>query len=161
MKIGWPSIQLTARASVAAVLALVIARWLQLDYPIYAFIAAVIVTDLEPSTSRKLAVQRMFATIVGALCGAVFSHLLPSGILSVGVGFFAAMLLAQVLGTGEGAKVAGYICGIVLLDHSEVSWHYAFHRFIETAIGVAVAWLISCIPKLFDPNKPSSTKPEA
>jgi uncharacterized membrane protein YgaE (UPF0421/DUF939 family) len=153
-----PSIQLTIRASVAAILALV--RWLEFDFPIYAFIAAVITTDLDPATSRKLGLRRVFATVVGALCGAISSLVLPPGIISVGIGFFVAMLLAQVLGAGEGARVAGYICGIVLLDHSAEPWYYALHRFAETAIGVAVAWLISWIPKLVGPNGSSSVKPE-
>jgi uncharacterized membrane protein YgaE (UPF0421/DUF939 family) len=160
MKIGWPSIQLTTRASVAAVLALIIARWLELDFPIYAFIAAVLATDLDPATSQKLGLRRMFATVVGALCGAISSLMLPPGILSIGIGFFTAMLLAQMLGAGEGARVAGYISGIVLLEHGSEPWHYAFHRFIETAIGVAVAWLISSIPKLLDTNRFSGLKPK-
>ncbi len=152
--IGWSSVQLTLRASVAAVAALVLARWFELAYPIYAFIAAVIVTDLEPSTSRKLGLRRMLATVIGALCGALLSFLLPSGPVGVGFGFFVAMLLAQSLGAGEGSRVAGYICGIVLLDHSTEPWHYAFHRFIETLLGVAAAWAISYVPKLFDFDTP-------
>lgn len=152
--IGWSSVQLTLRASVAAVAALVLARWFELAYPIYAFIAAVIVTDLEPSTSRKLGLRRMLATVIGALCGALLSFLLPSGPVGVGFGFFVAMLLAQSLGAGEGSRVAGYICGIVLLDHSTEPWHYAFHQFIETLLGVAAAWAISYVPKLFDFDTP-------
>ncbi len=154
IKVNWSNAQLTLRATVAAVLALVLATWLELAYPIYAFIAAVIVTDLDPATSRKLGFRRTTATVIGALCGAVLSFLLPPGPLGVGGGFFLAMLLAQALGAGEGARVAGYICGIVLLDHSSEPWHYAFHRFIETMIGVVAAWSISYVPKLinFDSN---------
>ena len=149
VRIGWPEIQLTLRASVAAVLSLIAASWLGLEYPIYAFIAAVIVTDLRPGVSQKLGMRRIGATIVGAACGASLSLLLPGGIWSVGLGLVVAMLLAQLLNAGEGARVAGYISGIVLLDHSTAPWHYALHRFFETAIGVLLAWSISFIPKLF------------
>jgi uncharacterized membrane protein YgaE (UPF0421/DUF939 family) len=155
-KISWSSLQLSFRATVAAVLALVLARWFELAFPIYAFIAAVIVTDLEPSTSRKLGWRRIVATMIGALCGAVLSFLLPPGPLGVGFGFLVAMLLAQLLGTGEGSRVAGYICGIVMLDHSADPWHYAFHRLIETMFGVIAAWSISYVPKVFKFNDSSS-----
>jgi uncharacterized membrane protein YccC len=58
------------------------------------------------------------------------------------------MILAQLLKAGEGARVAGYISGIVLLDHSTAPWSYALYRFLETALGVLIAWAISFVPKL-------------
>lgn len=146
--IGWPDIQLALRATVAAVLSLFAAMWLRLDYPIYAFIAAVIVTDLKPGISQKLGLRRIGATVVGAACGASLSSVLPGSPWSVGIGVFLAMILAQLLKAGEGARVAGYISGIVLLDHSTEPWSYALHRFLETALGVLFAWVISFVPKL-------------
>ena len=59
-----------------------------------------------------------------------------------------AMLACQIIHARDGARVAGYICGIVLLDHSASPWAYAFHRLLETALGVGVAWAISYVPKL-------------
>lgn len=147
---GWPEIQLALRSTVAAVLSLFAAYWLGLEYPIYAFIAAVIVTDLKPVTSQKLGMRRIGATLVGAACGASLSLLLPGGVWSVGLGLFLAMLLAQLLRAGEGARVAGYISGIVLLDHSAAPWSYALHRFLETALGVLIAWGVSLVPKLIN-----------
>ena len=116
--IGWPDIQLAVRASVAAIASLFVAQWLGLQYPIYAFNAAVIVMDLSPRVSQRLGLRRLAATLVGAFCGASLSFLVPHGPIGVGVGFLLAMLVAQILGTGEGARVAGYISGIVLLEHS-------------------------------------------
>ena len=148
--IGWLELQLALRVTAAAVLSLATALLLGLQYPIYAFIAAVIVTDLKPQTSQTLGQRRLAATVVGAICGAGISLFLPASLWSVGLGLFAAMLLAQLVRAGEGARVAGYISGIVLLDHSAAPWTYAFHRFAETAIGVLFAWGISFVPKLIE-----------
>lgn len=150
--IGLPDLQLALRSTIAAVLSLIAAHWLELEYPIYAFIAAVIVTDLKPGASQKLGLRRMGATFVGAVCGASLSFLVPGGTWSVGIGVFAAMLLAQVLKAGEGARVAGYISGIVLLDHSTDPWSYALYRFLETALGVLIAWAVSFMPRFIDSN---------
>jgi uncharacterized membrane protein YgaE (UPF0421/DUF939 family) len=133
---------------VAAGLALVLARFLELQYPLYAFIAAVIVTDLSPSQTRQLGVRRIVATVVGAVCGAALSPLLPPGPLTIGLGVLAAMLLSNLLRADEGAKVAGYICGIVLLEHGPEPWSYAFYRLVETILGIVAAVLISLVPKL-------------
>jgi hypothetical protein len=46
------------------------------------------------------------------------------------------------------AKVAGYMCGIVLLDHGDSPWSYAFFRMIETALGIAAGMCVSVVPKL-------------
>lgn len=140
--------QLPVRATAAAVLSLLVAQALELPHPIYAFISAVIVTDLQPSTSRQLGLRRIWATVIGAACGAVMTPIVPVGPAGVGIGLLSAMLLAQVLKAGEGVKVAGYICGIVLLEHAAEPHSYAFLRFVETVIGVLAAWGISYVPKL-------------
>ncbi len=120
-----------------------IAQALQLPFPLYAFIAAVIVTDLQPATSRQLGLRRIWATVIGASCGAAMAQVVPSGVTGVGIGILVAMLLAQFLKAGEGVKVAGYISGIVLLEHAAEPHSYAFLRFVETVIGVLAAWGIS------------------
>ncbi|WP_421695666.1 FUSC family protein [Aestuariivirga sp.] len=122
---------------------------MDLRYPIYAFIAAVLVTDLQPATSRNLGIRRLAATVIGAVWGALLTQFLPSTSWAIGAGVFVAMLTSQLLKAEEGARVAGYICGIILLDHSFEPWAYAFHRFLETVIGILAALAISYVPKFF------------
>jgi uncharacterized membrane protein YgaE (UPF0421/DUF939 family) len=142
-------LQLATRCAVAATVAFAIAQALNLDYPIFALAAAVIATDLTPAQSRELGLRRLMATVVGALCGALAVFLNFVGVWAVGPSILVAMLICQRAGAYEGARVAGYICGlIVLLDESSRPWHYAFFRMVETALGVGVAWGISFVPKL-------------
>jgi uncharacterized membrane protein YgaE (UPF0421/DUF939 family) len=150
-----PGLQLAIRASTAAGLAFGIAQLFQLQYPLYAFIAAVIVTDLAPSQSRHLGLRRVVATIVGATCGAMLSGVFPYAAWSLAVSIFIAMLVCQLLGAQDGARVAGYICGLVVLDHSSEPWVYAYYRLIETMLGVAVAWAVSHVPKLIRLEEPT------
>ena len=152
----WSSAQLSLRAAVAAILSLLLAGWLDLRYPLYAFIAAILVTDLDPAMSRRLGLRRLGATVIGACLGAVLTGLLPSNAWTIGLGALAAMLASQLLRAEDGARVAGYICGLVLLEHSFEPWTYAFHRFLETALGIIAAWAVSYVPKLIpgvDPAK--------
>ena len=144
-----PGLQLATRSAVSATLAFSIAQALKLDYPIFALAAAAIATDLTPARSRELGFRRLVATAIGGLSGAVAASLGLVGIWAVGPSILIAMLICQGVGAYEGARMAGYICGIiVLLDSGESPWHYAFFRTAETALGVLLAWSISYVPKL-------------
>lgn len=76
------------------------------------------------------------------------SPLLPHDPWAIGLGVLTAMLLSNLLHADDGAKVAGYICGLILLAHETEPWSYAFYRLIETMLGIVVAGLISLAPKL-------------
>jgi uncharacterized membrane protein YgaE (UPF0421/DUF939 family) len=139
---------LALRASVAAGAAIGLAYLLRLETPLFAFLAAVIVTDLTPSQSRQLGLRRLVATAVGAVCGATLSPWLASGAFAIAASILIAMLISHIVGAREGAKVAGFICGILVLEHNSEPWLSAYHRFLETALGVLVAWGVSYVPKL-------------
>jgi uncharacterized membrane protein YgaE (UPF0421/DUF939 family) len=146
----WAGAQLALRAAIAGAFAVALARYFSFNYPIFAFIAAVLVTDLSVAESRRLGFIRLIATVVGAVWGALLSPLIPSGALAIGFSVLVAMLTCQVFAGAGGARVAAFICGIIVLDNPEQPWGYAWHRFAETALGVAVGWAISFVPKIFD-----------
>lgn len=142
--------QLGVRAGIASVAAASIAGWLELPHPIYAMIAAVIVTDLSPERTRALALPRLAGTLLGAGIGAFLTLLAAPGAptVTMGIGVALAMFLAHAIGLRDAARLAGYVCGIVLLDYREDAWAYAGYRVIETVVGLVVAVLVSLVPKL-------------
>jgi hypothetical protein len=94
------------------------------DYPIFALAAAVIATDLTPARSRELGFRRLVAPAIGGLSGSALAASMNFvGIWAVGQSMIA-MFICQAY---EGARIAGYICGIiVLLDTGDIPWRYAF-----------------------------------
>lgn len=111
-------------------------------------IAAVIVTDLAPEETRRLGGRRLAGTAIGSVLGAVLSALLPGGTLTIAFGIFLSMFLTHLLRAPQAARVAGYLCAIVLLEHAADPWIYAFWRFLETVLGILIAMLVSLVPKL-------------
>ena len=150
------AIQLSFRAASAAGLAVGVARWLALPFPIYALIASVIVMDLSPSKTLKLAQQRMAGTLIGATVGAVLSIFLPAGPAAIGVSVLVAMLLSYLANVQGGAKLTGYVAGIAVMSHGASPWTYAVFRAIETFLGIAMAVLVSLVPKLLRVEEPDS-----
>ncbi|MBZ5494138.1 MAG: FUSC family protein [Acidobacteriia bacterium] len=148
--------QVAIRAALAAGISVLLAQLCRFEHPIYALIAAVIVTDLSPARTTKLGLQRLAATVVGASCGAVAGTALGAAAWAIGLSIFVAMATCHLLRASDGAKVAGYICGIVMIAHGTHPWVYAFFRLIETSLGIGVAWLLSLVPKLIHVEEPGS-----
>jgi uncharacterized membrane protein YgaE (UPF0421/DUF939 family) len=142
------ALQLSLRAAVAAGLSVAIAQWLKLPYPVYAVLAAVIVLDLSPAKTRHLALQRLTGTVLGAAVGVVFSYAQSPGPLAITISILVAMMLSYAVGLQAAAKLAGYVCGIVVLTHGDHAWSYAVYRVVETFLGIAMAVLVSLVPKL-------------
>ena len=149
-------VQLAVRAAAGASVSFAIAELLKLDHPIIAFTAAVIVTDLKPAQTRELGVRRLGATLVGGLTGAILGMAIRPTAWGIGLSVLVAILISHVLRAREGAKVAGYICGLIVLDHSAEPWKDALARTTETGLGVFVAWVISYVPKLIRVEEPAA-----
>ncbi len=121
-----PGLQLSLRAGVAAALALVIAQFLGFQDPLYAMISAVIVTDLVPAQTRKLALPPLAGTLLGSTLGGAISTMLPPDVWVIALGILVAMFLSHLFYLQAAAKLAGYVCGIVLLNHGDAAWSYFF-----------------------------------
>ncbi len=142
------AIQLAVRSAIAAAVAVAIVQWIGTSHPIYAMIAAVIVTDLRPEQSRQFALNRLAGTVIGAGVGALAVPWLGPSALAILLTVGAMMLLCHALKLDGAAKVSGYICGIVVLEHSGNAWYYAGERLVETLVGIGVALALSLVPKL-------------
>ena len=147
------ALQLSIRSAVAAGLAVAVAQFLRFKFPIYALVSAVIVTDLSASRTRELALPRLVGTVLGATLGAVINPFARPGPWAVGLSVLAAMGLSHLLRLPDTAKLAGYVSGIVVLNHGDHPWFYALHRVLETGVGIALALLVALVPKLISVDR--------
>jgi uncharacterized membrane protein YccC len=149
-----PALQLALRAAVAAGLALAIAEALDFRYPLYVMISAVIVTDLKASETRKLALPRVVGTLAGGLLGAAINTALPTNLWTISSGILIAIFVINLISAPAAAKLGGYVCALVMMDHGDSPWSYALFRTVDTLLGVAAAIAVSFVPKLMSADSP-------
>lgn len=136
-------IQLAFKAGIAASLAMISAQLLQWEYPLYAVIGAIIVMGSTAGSTWSAGIQRLLGTAIGAVAGAIFSSLLGSNAGTLGITVILTILLSSSWGFNEAARLAGYVSSIVILEHSQHPFYYAFGRFRETLLGIGIAWLVN------------------
>jgi uncharacterized membrane protein YgaE (UPF0421/DUF939 family) len=141
-------LEIGVRAALASLLSAWVALWLGMDFPIYAVIAAIVVTDASPEVTRRTGLLRLVGNIIGAGLGGGLGSLLGHTPLVMAGGVLLAILLCALTGLKDAAKITGYITGIVILFHGDKPWAYAWARFVETSIGLGFAILVGSLAEV-------------
>lgn len=148
-------VRLPLRAGLAAGLAAAVGIALGVAHPVYALVSAVVVTDLQPAETRKLAGPRLLGTALGGLVGCLATLVLPPGAMAAAIAAALAvattMFLCAVLGQAGASKVASYVAGIIILSFAGDPWRHAVDRLLETLLGIFAATLVSLVPIRYKP----------
>jgi uncharacterized membrane protein YgaE (UPF0421/DUF939 family) len=131
------------RTTIAAVISLLLARLLKLPESYWAPISAIVIiqSTIDP---RTLAWQRFAGTALGALVGALIGTFFPSTALMYGVAIFLCGALCALLRLRGAYRFAAITLSIILLiAHQRAAWIVAAHRFVEVAVGIAVALAVA------------------
>lgn len=146
----------SATTAIAATLALSIASFLNMGEIYWAPITTIIVMQSTLGSSWDTSKQRLIGTVVGTLlAGLLYEVNLPLPVI-LGVGIFIMGLICSGLHLVLSAfRFAGVTYAIIiLLPHTETAWRIGVHRFIEVALGITVALVVTAIA----PDHPFSKK---
>jgi uncharacterized membrane protein YgaE (UPF0421/DUF939 family) len=136
------------RTTVAAVLAMLLARLLKLPEFYWAPISAIVIiqSTIDPKT---LAWQRFAGTGLGAalaaLIGTVFAASPANPWVYAGAIFLCGVLCVLLRFRGGYRFAAITLSIILLIAHTRVASIVAWHRFVEVSLGIAVALTIALL----------------
>ncbi len=126
------------RTTLAAVVAMLLARTLKLPEYYWAPISAIVIIEstIDP---RTVSWQRFAGTALGAALGALVATFFPATALVYAVaillcGVFCALLRLR----GAYRFTAITLSIVVLVAHQRAAWIVATHRFVEVSLGIAV-----------------------
>jgi uncharacterized membrane protein YgaE (UPF0421/DUF939 family) len=128
----------SARTAVATLVSLLLARALKLPEYYWAPISTVVIMQ---STIHPLqgAWQRFVGTALGAALGAVIATFVGHSTIIYAIGIFACGIFAALFRAWSAYRVAAITFSIVVLISRGPAWVFAWHRFLEVSLGIAVA----------------------
>jgi uncharacterized membrane protein YgaE (UPF0421/DUF939 family) len=147
-KLATKTLRDAVRTTVAAVLAMLLARLLKLPEYHWAPISAIVIiqSTIDPKT---LAWQRFAGTALGAAMGALIGTVLPASPTNTwvyaGAIFIAGVVCVLLRFRGAYRFAAITLSIILLIAHTRVAWIVAWHRFVEVSLGIAVALAIALL----------------
>ncbi len=144
---GWPTVVHSLRTAAAAVISLLVARLVKLPETYWAAVTSLVATQSTLGAALKISANRLLGTAIGAVMAAIWATYFPPRLVWYGVGIFLLGLVCSLTRSSRAAYPLGGVAFtiVLLISHTEPSWHVAFHRFAEVSIGIAVALLLTLV----------------
>jgi uncharacterized membrane protein YccC len=136
-----------------------LARLIRLPEEYWAVIATLVVMQSPMSSTVPLAIQRIVASALGALLGAIESACFGASLVAFALTIFVLGLISIAFRLEKvGYSYAGMTLAIiVLIQRPEAPWIAALHRFAEVSLGILVALAVVAVwreeQRLFDDAK--------
>ena len=136
-----PSVVHSIRTAVAATVSLAVARLFGLPEAYWAAIATLVVMQSTLGATLLISIERIAATALGALAGALVASYFMGNVLVFAAAVFVLGLLSAAFRMEKTAyRYAGVTLAIiVLIPRPHAAWIVALHRFFEVSVGILVA----------------------
>ncbi|WP_035289370.1 aromatic acid exporter family protein [Clostridium sp. KNHs214] len=134
----------TIKTALSVFLCIVTLKLLNMHYPFYACIAAVISMQSSVSDSFITGKNRMIGTSVGALIGLVFALVHPENSILTGIGIIAVIYFCNLLNKKSSITIACIVFLAIMTNmKGQIPFIYSVTRLLETFIGIAIAVLVN------------------
>ena len=131
------------RTGTAAAFSYLAYRAFQLPHGYWAVISAVIVMQSNLGRSISAGTNRLLGTAIGALVGAVVFRIAALNVYGVFLAIALTMAICSIRPLQQSQRLAGVTAAIVMLVGEGSAWRAGFSRFVDVALGILVALLVS------------------
>lgn len=134
----------TIKTVIAVILTLIISEIFKLRSPLLASIAAIMTMESSVSESFTTGKNRMYGTILGGVIALGISLIFPSNFFSIGLGLIILISICNALKWDKASRMSMVVFLGILLNYKDGDrFDYAFHRTLDTLIGVVVGTSIN------------------
>ena len=142
-----PSVVHSIRTAIAATLSLAVARLFGLPEAYWAAIATLVVMQSTLDATLLLSIERIAATALGAVTGALLASFFTANLLLFAATVFVLGLLCAAFRMEKSAYryASVTLAIIVLIPRANAAWIVAVHRFVEVSVGLLVALAVTAV----------------
>jgi uncharacterized membrane protein YgaE (UPF0421/DUF939 family) len=142
-----PSVIHSIRTAIAATVSLAVARLFGLPEAYWAAIATLVVMQSTLGATLLISIERIAATALGALAGALLASYFTGNLLLFATAVFVLGLVCAAFRMEKSAYryASVTLAIIVLIPRSNAAWIVALHRFVEVSVGILVALVLAAI----------------
>lgn len=136
----------TIKTALAVGLCVAVAQALQLEYPFYAAIAAIISMGNSLTNSLAAGKNRIMGTMAGALIGLLFASIQPNNALLCGLGIVLLFWICNVLKWSASIPIAGIVFMAIMVNlRDQTPLFYSLNRILDTVIGISIALIVNLV----------------
>ena len=135
----------TIKTGVALALAIFVAQILEIEYPFFVGMTAIISMDKTMTNSLKMGRNRVVGTFLGACIGVLLSYVDRGNALLCGVGIMMLILICNRLRLQGSITIGGIVMIAIMVHTDKTPLFYGFHRTFDTLIGALVSLFVNVV----------------
>lgn len=134
----------TIKTGISVYLSVIISNLLNLEYPFFVCMTAIVSMDKTAKLSLKMGKNRVFGTMCGALLGLVFNYVDAGNPILCGIGIILLILFLNQLNMQGAIPISGIVFSAMMVhlgDKSPIL--YGMHRTLDSFIGASITCLVN------------------
>ena len=135
----------TIKTAIAVTLSIIVAKILDLEYPFFIAMTAIISMDKTMGNSLKMGRNRIVGTFFGACIGIALSYIDRGNPFLCGIGMIILIQVCNAAGLKGSITIGGIVLVAIMVHTDKTPLFYGFHRTLDTAIGASLSFLVNAL----------------
>ncbi|MZK51097.1 FUSC family protein [Clostridium beijerinckii] len=131
------------RVGIAAALCMLAANLLNLKFPFFVLLPAVMPISTFFGETIKFGINRIIGTTIGAIIGVILVTLQSQNIFLIGIGVIIIIYTCNYLKWDSTTSIACLVFLAIMTGVKESALTYSIHRLVDTFIGIAITTLVN------------------
>ena len=148
------------RVGIAASLCMLVSKLLNLKFPFFVLLPAVMPISTYFGETIKFGINRIVGSSIGALIGVIFVTIQSQNIFLIGIGVILIIYICNYLKWDSTTSIACLVFVSIMVSVQESSaLLYSVHRLLDTFIGIAITTIVNNY--IFNPDMTRLLKNQA